>query len=338
MFSRDLGVDLGTSNVRLFARGRGVVASEASVVAYTKGTKIPRAFGAEASRLIGRSPDTVEIVRPVRQGAIASFGATHALLGHCLSGAGIGRFLGRPRMVVCVPSGVTGVERQAMLDACRSAGAREVVSVESPMAAALGLGLPIAEPQGHLIVDIGGGTCDVAVTSLGGIVVSDSARVGGDDFDEAIYRAIKRRHSIVVADRTAEEVKIAVGSAMPLDEELETEVRGRDMTDGMPKVVRVSSVEVRAAIHDHIGQIIARIRSVLERTPPELVNDIAQTGLWLVGGSALLRGLDERLNQETGLIIHRSNDPETSVITGLGLALDHIGALSETHLPLVGAK
>ncbi len=338
MLSRDLGVDLGTSNLRVFQRGRGVVAREATVVAYAKGTKTPRAFGAEASRLIGRSPDTLEIVRPVRQGAISSFAATQALLSQCLSGVGIGRVLGRPRMVVCVPSGVTSVERQAMLDACRSAGAREVVSVESPMAAALGLGLPISEPQGHLIVDVGGGTSDIAVTSLGGIVVSDSARVGGDDFDEAIYRAIKRRHSIVIAERTAEEVKIAIGSAFPLAEELETEVRGRDMTDGMPKIVRVSSVEVRAAIHDQVGQIIARVRSVLERTPPELVNDIAQSGLWLVGGSALLRGLDERLKDETGLIVHRSDDPESSVINGLGLALEHIGALSETHLPLAQAR
>ena len=338
MLSRDVAVDLGTSNLRVFVRGRGVVAREATVVAYAKGTTTPRAFGAEASRLIGRSPDTLEIVRPLRQGAIASFGATQALLSHCLSSAGIGRVLGRPRMVVCVPSGVTPVERQAMLDVCRSSGAREVVSVESPMAAALGLGLPIAEPQGHLIVDVGGGTCDIAVTSLGGIVVSDSVRVGGDDFDEAIYRSIKRRHSIVIADSTAEEVKLAVGSTFPLNEELEIEVRGRDMTDGMPKVVRVSSVEVRAAIHDLVGQIIARVRFVLERTPPELVNDVAVGGLWLVGGSAQLRGLDERLKEETGLIVHRSDDPESSVISGLGLALEHIGSLSETHLPLAHAK
>lgn len=338
MLSRDLGIDLGTSNLRVFQRGRGIVVREPSVVAYAKGTPIPRAFGTEAARLIGRAPDTLEIAHPIQGGAIASYSAAQALLSHYLAEFGGGRAMWKPRVVVSVPSGITPVERQAVLDACRMAGAREAVSVESPMAAALGLGLPISDPQGHLIVDIGGGTCDVAVTSLGGIVVSESARVGGNDFDEAIHRSIKRNHSIVIGEKTAEDVKFAVGSAWELTEELEIEVRGRDMMGGMPKVVRVSSVETRVAIHDLVGQIIARVRSVLERTPPELVNDIALGGLWLSGGSAHLRGLAERLGFETGLEVHRANEPDTSVVNGLGQALEYIGALNETHLPLVSTK
>ncbi len=337
MLSRDLGIDLGTSNLRVFARKRGVIVSEASVVAYAKGTPIPRAYGNEAAKLIGRSPDTLEIARPIRGGAIASFSAAQALLQHYVNMGGVGGFW-KPRVVVSVSSGITAVERQALLDACRLAGAREAFSVESPMAAALGLGLPISDPQGHMILDIGGGTSDVAVTSLGGVVVSDSARVGGEDFDEAIHRSIKRNHSIVIGEKTAEDVKLAVGCAWELPEELEFEVRGRDMTDGMPKTVRVSSVETRIAIYDLVGQIISRVRSVLERTPPELVNDIAQSGLWLTGGSAHLRGLAERLEFETGLAVHRSNSPENNVVNGLGQTLEYIGALSESYLPLVSSK
>ncbi|RYX82394.1 rod shape-determining protein [bacterium] len=338
MLSRDLGIDLGTSNLRVFGRKRGVIVSEPSVVAYAKGTHLPRAYGSEAARLIGRSPDTLEITHPIRSGAIASYSAAQALIQHYVNmNGGIGGIM-KPRVVVSVSSGITAVERQALLDACRMSGAREAFSIESPMAAALGLGLPIADPQGHMILDIGGGTSDVAVTALGGVVVSDSARVGGEDFDEAIHRSIKRNHSIVIGDKTAEDVKLAVGSAWEMGEELETEVRGRDMTDGMPKVVRVSSVETRIAIYDLVGQIIARVRGVLERTPPELVNDIALGGLWLTGGSANLRGLAERLQFETGLAVHRSNAPETNVINGLGHALEHIGALSESHIPLVKNK
>ena len=338
MLSRDLGVDLGTSNLRVFQRGRGIVVREPSVLAYAKGTSAPRAFGSEAAKLIGRAPDTLDIVHPIQNGAISSYSGAQALLSHYLGEFGGGRALWKPRIVVSVPSGITQVERQAVLDACRMAGAREALSVESPMAAALGLGLPISDAQGHMILDIGGGTSDVAVTSLGGIVVSESARVGGDDFDEAIHRAIKRNHSIVIGEKTAEDVKIAVGSAWELPEELEIEVRGRDMSDGMPKTVRVSSVETRIAIYDLVGQIMARVRSVLERTPPELVNDIAQSGLWLSGGGASMRGLPERIKFETGLQVNLSTDPDTHVVNGLGLALEHFGSLSETHLPLVKTK
>lgn len=334
MLSRDLGIDLGTSNLRVFERKRGVIVSEPSVVAYAKGTSMPRAYGNEAAKLIGRSPDTLEITRPVRSGAISSFSAAQALIEHFTNMSGGIGGLWKPRVVVSVSSGITTVERQALLDACRLAGARDAFSVESPMAAALGLGLPITEPQGHMILDIGGGTSDVAVTSLGGVVVSDSARVGGEDFDEAIHRSIKRNHSIVIGEKTAEDVKLAVGSVWELPEELEFEVRGRDMNDGMPKVVRVSSLETRIAINDLVGQIVSCVRAVLERTPPELVNDIAQGGLWLTGGSAHLRGLAERLQFETGIAVHRSNAPETNVINGLGQTLDYMDSLSERHLPL----
>ncbi len=338
MLSRDLGVDIGTSNLRVFQRGRGIVVREPSVLAYANGTAAPRAYGGEAAKLLGRAPDTLDIVHPMRGGAIASYVGAQALLSHFLSEFGGGRSFLKPRVVVGVPSGITPVERQAVLDACRLAGARDAVSVESPMAAALGLGLPIADPQGHLIVDIGGGTTDVAVISLGGIVVSQSVRVGGNDFDEAIHRSIKRNHAIVIGERTAEEVKMAIGGAWELPEELEFEVRGRAMSDGMPKIVRVSSIETRIAIYDLVGQIVTCIRSVLEETPPELVNDIAMGGLWLSGGSALLRGLPERLHFETGLDVHHSDAPDTNVINGLGMVLEHIGALSETHLPLVKAS
>lgn len=338
MLSRDLAIDLGTSNLRVFQRGRGIVVREPSVVAYPKGLGTPRAYGTEAARLIGRAPDTLDIVHPIRGGAISSYSATQALLSHFLSGLGAGRAIWRPRIVVSVPSGITPVERQAVLDACRMAGGREAISIESPMAAALGLGLPITEPQGHMIVDIGGGTADIAVTSLGGIVVSDSARVGGDDFDEAIHRAIQRHHSIIIGDRAAEDVKLAIGTAWEGSEDLEIEVKGRDMTDGMPKTVLVSSIETRIAIYDLVSQIVTRVRSVLERTPPELVNDIAASGIWLTGGGARLRGLDERLKFETGIPVHLSTEPELNVANGVGQSLEHINAISETHLPMASKK
>lgn len=334
--SRDLGIDLGTSNVLIFQKGRGIVLREPSVVAVAKLTKEPRAFGEEARQMLGRTPGSIEAFHPIKDGVIANFTATEAMLRHFM-----GRVTGRaaflkPRVLICVPSNVTSVERRAVLDAARAAGAKEAHPLEEPMAAALGLGLPIGDPEGNMVVDIGGGTSDVAVISLGGIVRSESVRVGGNKIDEAIHRHLKREHNIIVGERTAEEIKIAVGSAHPLPEELTLEVRGRDMIDGMPKVVVVSSPEIRQAIAEPIGQIVARVRSVLEKTPPELSNDIAQHGMWLSGGGALLRGLDELLSRETGLPVHVAGTPLDCVVNGTGAALDQIEMLTETHFSYAG--
>lgn len=335
--SRDLGIDLGTSNVLIFQKGRGIVLREPAVVAVAKLTKEPRAFGEEARQMLGRTPGSIEAFHPIRDGVIANFTATEAMLRHFM-----GRVVGRPsflkpRVLICVPSSVTSVERRAVLDAARSAGAKDAHPLEAPMAAALGLGLPIGDPEGNMVVDIGGGTCDAAVISLGGIVCSESVRVGGNKMDEAIHRYLKREYSIIIGERTAEEVKIAIGSAYPLGEELTMEVRGRDMIDGMPKTVIVNSPEIREAIAEPIAQIVARVRSVLEKTPPELAIDIANHGIWLSGGGALLRGFDELLNHETGITVHVASDPLSCVANGTGAALEQIEMLSETHFSYAGA-
>ena len=338
MFSRDLGIDLGTANLRIFQRGRGIVVREPSVVALSSHSKIPTAFGKDAREMIGRVPDSIEVVHPIRDGVIASYAVTEAMLRHYLNQLGVRRMLGKPRVVVCVPSNVTSVEKQAVLDACRAAGARDAYALEEPMAAALGLGLGIAEAQGHMVVDIGAGTCDVAVIALGGVVLSDTARVGGDNFEDAIARAIRREHSIVLSERAAEEVKIAVGSAFESDEEREIEMRGRNLVDGMPKAILVSSSEVRAALAEPVGQIVAKVRAILEQTPPELANDIANVGIWLSGGGAMLQGLDKLLESETGLRVHRSDDPMSSVINGLGRALEQVNEFAEAPGVLVSSK
>ena len=336
MFVRDLGIDLGTSNLLIFQRGRGLVVREPTVVATAKLTGEPRAFGEQARQMIGRVPDSISTTRPIRDGAIANYTATEAMLRHYFGTISGARGLFKPRVVVSVPSSVTGVERRAVLDACRSAGAKDAFALEEPMAAALGLGLGVGDADGNLVVDIGGGTTDVAVISLGGIVVSESVRVGGDKIDEAIHRHIRREHSVLLGERGAEEIKIAIGSAYPSAEEPEMEVRGRDMLDGMPKLIVVSSQEIRDAMAEPINQIVAKVRAVIERTPPELVNDIAAHGLWLSGGGALLRGLDRRLEAEIGIPVHVSDDPLACVANGCGRALEQIDALAETHFTFVG--
>jgi rod shape-determining protein MreB len=323
---RDMAVDLGTANTLVYVRGRGIVLSEPSVVAIDQSTGDVYAVGLEAKRMIGRTPGTISAIRPLKDGVIADFDVTEQMLRHFIQKVHQHRFA-HPRVVVCVPSGVTGVEKRAVEEATLSAGARQAYLIEEPMAAAIGAGLPVAEPTGNMIVDIGGGTSEVAVISLGGIVVSQSLRVGGDEMDEAIINHIKREHKLLIGQQTAEEIKLEVGSAYPLMEEAQAEVRGRDMLTGLPKTVVLSSEEVRHALEDPIAQIIDAIKSTLDKTPPELSADIMDRGIVLAGGGALLQGLDQRLRQETHMPTHLAESPLTCVAVGSGRSLEEFEAM-----------
>ena len=337
-FARDIGIDLGTANVLVFQRGRGIVLREPSVVAINKSTREARYFGEEARQMIGKTPASIVAVQPMRDGVIADYTVTEQMLRHYIRKVAGARTLFRPRIIICVPSGVTSVERRAVLEAARSAGAKDAFPIEEPMAAAIGAGLNIGDPEGNMVVDIGGGTTDVAVISLGGIVKSDSVRIGGNKLDEAIHRFIKREHNLTIGERSAEDIKIGVGSAFRLEEELAMEVKGRDMLDGLPKTIVVTSEAIREALHEPINQIVARTKSVLEQTPPELAADIVTHGIWLTGGGALLRGLDMLLEKETGIPVHIAPDPLSCVALGTGKALDHIEMLSETHFDYAGME
>lgn len=335
-FNKDLGIDLGTSNILIYQRGRGIVLREPSVAAINKQTREIKATGEAARQMLGRTPTSIEAVQPIQDGVIANFTVTQQMLTICFRQVLGNHFLFKPRVIICVPSNVTKVEQRAVLDAARAAGAKEAYPIEEPMAAAIGAGLPIHEPEGNMVVDIGGGTTDVAVMSLGGIVVSESARVGGIKMDEAIARHIKREHNLIIGETTAEQVKIAVGSAMQLGDELIVEVKGRDMINGLPRTVELTSEEVRAALADTVNQIIIRVRSVLEHTPPELSSDIITSGIVLTGGTAQLRGLDQLIAAHTGIPVHVADDPLSCVAIGTGKALDQIDMLSETHFAFAG--
>jgi rod shape-determining protein MreB len=323
---RDMAVDLGTANTLVYVRGRGIVLSEPSVVAIDQATGDVHAVGLEAKRMLGRTPGTISAIRPLKDGVIADFDVTEQMLRHFIQKVHQHRFA-HPRVVVCVPSGVTGVEKRAVEEATLSAGARQAYLIEEPMAAAIGAGLPVAEPTGNMIVDIGGGTTEVAVISLGGIVVSQSLRVGGDEMDEAIINHIKREYKLLIGQQTAEEIKLEVGSAFPLEEEVQAEVRGRDMLSGLPKTVILSSEEVRHALEDPVAQIIDAIKSTLDKTPPELAADIMDRGIVLAGGGALLQGLDQRLRQETHMPTHLAESPLTCVAVGAGRSLEEFEAM-----------
>jgi rod shape-determining protein MreB len=323
---RDMAVDLGTANTLVYVRGRGIVLSEPSVVAIDQTMGDVYAVGLEAKRMLGRTPGSISAIRPLRDGVIADFDVTEQMLRHFIQKVHQHRF-SHPRVVVCVPSGVTGVEKRAVEEATLSAGARQAYLIEEPMAAAIGAGLPVAEPTGNMIVDIGGGTSEVAVISLGGIVVSQSLRVGGDEMDEAIANHIKREYKLLIGQQTAEEIKLEVGSAFELNEELRAEVRGRDMLTGLPKTVTLSSEEVRHALEEPIGQIIDAIKSTLDKTPPELSADIMDRGIVLAGGGVLLRGLDQRLRQETHIPTHLAESPLTCVAVGAGRSLEEFEAM-----------
>ncbi len=323
---RDMAVDLGTANTLVYVRGRGIVLSEPSVVAIDQTTGEVYAVGLEAKRMLGRTPGTISAIRPLKDGVIADFDVTEQMLRHFIQKVHQHRFA-HPRVVVCVPSGVTGVEKRAVEEATLSAGARQAYLIEEPMAAAIGAGLPVAEPTGNMIVDIGGGTTEVAVISLGGIVVSQSLRVGGDEMDEAIINHIKREYKLLIGQQTAEEIKLEVGSAFQLKEEVQAEVRGRDMLTGLPKTVILSSEEVRHALDEPVLQIIDAIKSTLDKTPPELAADIMDRGIVLAGGGALLQGLDHRVRQETHMPTHLAESPLTCVAVGSGRSLEEFDAM-----------
>jgi rod shape-determining protein MreB and related proteins len=302
-------------------RGRGIVLSEPSVVAIDQRTGEVHAVGVEAKRMLGRTPGTISAIRPLKDGVIADFDVTEQMLRHFIQKVHQHRFA-HPRVVVCVPSGVTGVEKRAVEEATLSAGAREAHLIEEPMAAAIGAGLPVSEPTGNMIVDVGGGTTEVAVISLGGIVVSQSLRVGGDEMDEAIISHVKKEYKLLIGQQTAEEIKLEIGSAFDMREEFHAEVRGRDMLTGLPKTVVLSSEEVRHALEEPVSQIIDAIRSTLDKTPPELAADIMDRGIVLAGGGALLAGLDERLRHETQMPSHLAESPLTCVAVGSGRSLE----------------
>jgi rod shape-determining protein MreB and related proteins len=324
---RDMAVDLGTANTLVYVRGRGIVLSEPSVVAIDERSGEVHAVGVEAKRMLGRTPGTISAIRPLKDGVIADFDVTEQMLKHFIQKVHQHRFA-HPRVVVCVPSGVTGVEKRAVEEATLNAGAREAHLIEEPMAAAIGAGLPVSEPTGNMIVDVGGGTTEVAVISLGGIVVSQSLRVGGDEMDEAIISHVKKEYKLLIGQQTAEEIKLEIGSAFDMREEFHAEVRGRDMLTGLPKTVVLSSEEVRHALEEPVSQIIDAIRSTLDKTPPELAADIMDRGIVLAGGGALLAGLDERLRHETQMPSHLAESPLTCVAVGSGRSLEVLETMS----------
>lgn len=328
----ELGIDLGTANIVVYLRGKGIVLREPSVVAISTKNKKVLAIGEEARLMLGRTPGHIVAIRPMSDGVIADYTTTEKMLEHLIAKVcGKRRFL-KPRVLVCVPSGVTSVERRAVIQAAREAGAGEAYTIEEPMAAAIGAGLPISMPGGNMVVDIGGGTTDVAVISLEGIVISRSVRVGGNKMDEVIMRYIRSQYNLMIGDRTAEEIKIKVGSAYPLEKELEMEVRGRDLIAGLPKTIRVTSEEIREALQEPINAIVERVRSVLEETPPELAADIIERGITLTGGGALLRGIDKLLESVTNIRVQVADDPLSCVAIGTGRALEEFAAIRESNV------
>ncbi len=326
---RDMAVDLGTANTLVYVRGRGIVLSEPSVVAIDQRSNEVHAVGIEAKRMLGRTPGNISAIRPLKDGVIADFDVTEQMLRHFIQKVHQNRWA-HPRVVVCVPSGVTGVEKRAVEEATLSAGARQAFLIEEPMAAAIGAGLPVAEPTGNMIVDIGGGTTEVAVISLGGIVVAQSIRVGGDELDEAIISYVKKEYKLMIGSQTAEEVKLEIGSAYPLREEVQAEIRGRDMITGLPKTVVLSSEDVRVALEEPMVQIVDAVKSTLDKTPPELASDIMDRGIMLAGGGSLLQGLDERLRRETEMPIHVAESPLTCVAVGSGRSLEEFEVIRKT--------
>jgi len=336
MFGKRIGVDLGTANVLVYVRGRGIVIKEPSVVAVAQRDNSIVAVGSEALDMLGRAPAAISVIRPMRDGVIADYLTTEAMLRYF-----IGKVVGRlnfikPEVMVCIPAGVTSVEQRAVRDAAEAAGARRPASlVPEPLAAAIGARIPVGSPRGHMVVDIGGGRSEAAVISMYGIVVSESVRVAGDRLDEAIANYVKRRHNLLIGDRTAEEVKIAVGSALPLEEELTTDVRGRDQISGLPKNIVVTSQEITQALLDPLAAILGAIRSVLERTPPELCSDVVDRGIVLTGGGALLRNMDRLIVQEIGIPCSAAENPMECVAVGAGIALEHLDLIRRSQ-PLEG--
>lgn len=322
-FSNDIGIDLGTANSLVYVKDRGIVLREPSVVAVQAGTQNVLAVGNEAKRMLGRTPGSIVAIRPMKDGVIADFDITESMLRHFIQKVN-DRKLIPPRVVVAVPSGITEVERRAVKDSAMHAGAREVYLIEQPMASAIGVGLPVHDPAGNMIVDIGGGTCEIAIISLAGIVISRSLRVGGDEFDETTMGYMKRAYNLMIGERTAEEIKKEIGSAYPLEEELSIEVKGRDLGSGLPKTITVRSEEIRDALREPLASLMESIRITLERCPPELAADLVDRGIVVSGGGALLRGIDRLISQETGLPVRIAQDPLTGVVEGTGRVLQEL--------------
>ncbi|MBI3687163.1 MAG: rod shape-determining protein [Actinobacteria bacterium] len=327
---RDMAIDLGTANTLVYVRGRGVVLDEPSVVAINTNTGEVLAVGVEAKRMIGRTPGNIVAVRPLKDGVIADFDTTERMLRYFIRKVHRRRYLVRgPRIVICVPSGITGVERRAVKESTYNAGASRVHIIEEPMAAAIGAGLPVSEPTGNMVVDIGGGTTEVAVISLGGIVTSQSVRIAGDEIDAAIISFVKKEYSLMLGERTAEDIKIAIGSAFPTPDESNAEIRGRDLVSGLPKTIVVSAEEIRKAIEEPVNAIVDAVKTTLDRCPPELSGDVMDRGIVLTGGGAHLRGLDERLRHETGMPIIIADDPLKSVVLGSGRCVEDFDAVRQ---------
>jgi len=330
---RDMAVDLGTANTLVYVRGRGIVLNEPSVVALNTNNGQVVAVGVEAKRMIGRTPGNIVAVRPLKDGVIADFDVTERMLRYFIQKVHRRTRMAKPRIVVAVPSGITGVEQSAVKEAGHQAGARKVYIIEEPMAAAIGAGLPVNEPTGNMVVDIGGGTTEVAVISLGGIVTSQSIRIGGDELDQAIITFGKKEHSLMLGERTAEEIKLALGSAFPAKDEPHAEIRGRDLVSGLPKTVLISAAEIRGAIDEPITLIIDVVKSTLDKCPPELAGDVMDRGIALTGGGALLRGLDQRIREETGMPVHIADSPLDSVVLGTGKCVEDFDTLRQVLVP-----
>jgi rod shape-determining protein MreB len=330
---RDMAVDLGTANTLVYVRGRGIVLNEPSVVALNTNNGQIVAVGAEAKRMIGRTPGNIVAIRPLKDGVIADFDVTERMLRYFIQKVHRRSHMAKPRLVVAVPSGITGVEQSAVKEAGHQAGARRVYIIEEPMAAAIGAGLPIHEPTGNMVVDIGGGTTEVAVISLGGIVTSQSIRVGGDELDQAIITFGKKEYSLMLGERTAEEIKMALGSAYPSDDEPHAEIRGRDLVSGLPKTVVISAAEVRKAIEEPVNLIVDAVKNTLDKCPPELAGDVMDRGIALTGGGAMLRGLDSRIREETGMPVQVADNPLDSVVLGTGKCVEDFETLRQVLVP-----
>ncbi len=329
MFKKDIGIDLGTANTLVYMRGKGIIIREPSVVAVDARSERVRCVGQEAKDVIGRTPGSIIAVRPLKDGVIADFDYTTSMLQEFIKKALQGSAFSKPRVIICIPSGVTAVERRAVREAAESAGAKRVSIIEEPMAAAIGAGLPVAEPTGSMIVDIGGGTSEVAVISLGGIVTSRSVRVAGDEFDLSIINYIKKKYNLLIGERTAENVKIAIGSAFPSEEDSTMDIKGRNLLTGLPENISVNSTEIREALSEPLSHIIEAIKTTLERTPPELAADIIDQGITLAGGGALLKGLDRLVNNETGMPVTIAENPLDCVAEGTGKVLENIEKLQD---------
>ena len=332
MLPKRIGIDLGTANVLVYVKGKGIVVDEPAVVALAVRDNTVVAVGTEARDMMGRTPDTISVIRPMKDGVIADYLITEAMLRYFLKRV-VGRLnIIKPEVMICIPAGVTSVERRAVADAAEQAGARRPVSlVEEPLAAAIGARIPVGTPSGNMVVDIGGGRTEAAVISMYGIVVCESARVAGDRMDDAIAAYVKRRHNLLIGQRTAEEVKITIGSAIPLDEELTMEIRGRDQVSGLPRPVTLSSNEITQALQDTLASILQTVRSVMERTPPELAADVIDRGLVLTGGGSMLRYLDVLLTQETGVPCHLADNPLQCTAVGTGIALEHLDVIQRSQ-------